>query len=122
MWWRTSKSATAYPVQDVVHARRQTVDVLPVERGDERGVQGSHDLMGDLVAFVLALSDLRVSGLGIAEIHKQLAEHLRGLRHVRGRPVEQFVEVVASWDHLEPWHSALSSVAAARTCRAVDIR
>ena len=41
------------PIDDVVEGGREIADVFTVDRGDERTIEGSEDLMGDLVARVL---------------------------------------------------------------------
>ena len=56
--YRTSVGGGLDAVEDFVDGRRQVVDVLAVERGDERAVQAVDDVVHDLVADVLVLEDL----------------------------------------------------------------
>ena len=81
-------------VDDVVHPDRQTVDVLAVERGDERGVQRSNDLVGDLVTLVLPLQDLGVGTFGIPVVGHELEEQAGGVGQVGGGLLEQVEEAL----------------------------
>jgi hypothetical protein len=75
-------------VYHVVELFGQGVDVLPVKRRDERGVEPLHDGAHQLVPPVLAGGDLLVHG-GIGWIRQQVAQAARTLGHVGGRLVEQ---------------------------------
>ena len=88
-------------IEDVVEARGQAVDVLPVEGRDERGVQGAHDLVGDLVALVLPRLDLRVRGLRVPIVGQELEEELGGVREIRRRLLEEVEEALLPRDDLE---------------------
>src|SRR3954470_16320300 len=69
-------------VDDVVHLRRQRVDVLAVDRGDEGRVQPFDDLVGDPVTLLLCQEDLprEVFALGPGVHH--LVEQLGGANRV----------------------------------------
>src|SRR5881397_2121054 len=76
-------------VEHVVEPRRQIVDVLPVDRRDERGVQPLDDLVGDLVSLVLDFLDGVRLGPRIGEVVDQLVEQRRPLDHVLRLLLEQ---------------------------------
>src|SRR5215218_1268622 len=65
-------------VHDVVERRRQLVDVLPVDRGDEGLVEALDDVVGDPVAVLLADEDLAGELVALREIPQHLLEQCRG--------------------------------------------
>jgi len=72
-------------IDQVVHAGRQIVDVLPVDRRDEGAVQGLHQLVDLDVAAVLDLLDARGEGRAVPPF--AVAEHLfQDQRRVHGAP------------------------------------
>src|SRR6185436_12986139 len=69
-------------IQDVVQPGGEIVDVLAVDRRDERGVQPLDDLVGDDVPGVLDFLDGVGLGAGIREIVELLTQQLGGLDDV----------------------------------------
>ena len=71
-------------VQDVVQPVREAVDVLTVERGDERGVERGHHPVRDLVALVLDVLHTLAERLTPVEVLGELHERARTLRNQPG--------------------------------------
>src|SRR5213594_3515018 len=88
-------------VEHVVEPRRQIVDVLPVDRRDERGVQPLDDLVGDLVSLVLDFLDGVGLGARVGEVVDQLVEQRRALDHVLRLVLEQVEEADFPRDQAE---------------------
>src|SRR5438105_7113491 len=61
-------------VQHVVQPRGQPVDVVAIERGDERRVERGHDAMGDLVALVLEALDSFCASLPVVEVLDEILQ------------------------------------------------
>ena len=74
-------------IDHVVELLRESVDVLPVERRHECGVEPLDDGAHQLVP-TLAGGDLLVPG-GICGIRQQISQSMGALGHVGGRFVEQ---------------------------------
>jgi hypothetical protein len=66
-------------VNHVVELFGERVDVLAIERRDERGVQPAEDRARDDIAFVLAGSDLGVLAGDIGRVDEHLAQPLGAL-------------------------------------------
>ena len=93
-------------VDDVVELLGQGVDVLAVERRDERGVEAPQDVTGQLVAALLAGDDRVDRGAAAGpRLLEQLAEAAAAFGDVRRGGVEQVEELVVGWEQTEP-HSA----------------
>ena len=82
-------------VEDLVHGRHEVVDVLAVDRRDERLVEALDDVVEDLVADVLVLEDRGADRLGVVVVVHELDQQLRRLVEV-GREVREQAEVVAA--------------------------
>jgi hypothetical protein len=92
-------------VDDVVEARRERVDVLPVDGRDERRVQLLDDVVGDEVSLVLDLEDLPDHPLGdLPPVHHFLEQAGPGADVLRGVD-EQLEELLFSWE--KPEHGSL---------------
>ncbi len=94
-----------HEVQHVVEPDREPVDVLPVERGHERGVQALHDRLHDVVAAVFDRPDPLGDRFPLpARRGHQLAQQTDPGHHVVRRVGEQLVE------HIVPGGEAQSHV------------
>src|SRR2546426_3002587 len=91
-------------VQHVVQPGGEVVDVLAVDRRDERGVQPLDDLVGDDVAGVLDLLDRVGLGPGVGEIVELLAQQLGRLDDVLRLLIEQVEEADLTRDQVEHGH------------------
>ena len=74
------------------------MDVLPVERSDERLVQLIHRPMSDIVASVLNLVQFARDGIGVAIVLRQLQQQPGRRNRLRGGPVERFKEIIFLWN------------------------
>jgi hypothetical protein len=79
-------------VEDVVHLRREVIDVLAVERRDERGVQRAHHGVRDLVTDVLAVLDRRGPRLRVVVRSHHRQEQLSGFHDVLRGLLEELEE------------------------------
>jgi len=104
-------------VHDVVDPRRQGVDVLAVEGSDEGRIEVSDDLVGQLVAPVLALADEGVHVLGLFELLAKLQVQLRAFDRVVRRLVEEVEEAGVLREQTDP--HALSPVGRAQSTGAL---
>ena len=68
------------PVDDVVQSRRELVDVLAIERRDERVLEPSRDLLVDLVTALLECLDVGDPGLQAVVLVDHRVEPVGGLR------------------------------------------
>ena len=93
-------------VDDVVEPLGEGVDVLPVERRDERRVQPVEDVAGELVAAALA-GDHGVEPAAL--LVEQLAQSLGALGDVDGRGGEQLEEAIVAREQSEPHENANGS-------------
>ncbi len=98
-------------VHHVVERRRQRVEVLAVERRDERPVQALNGVMGQRVALMLGVTN----DLGSAPIGRLALEHLLELTrrplNLLGRRSVQFEERFFAWDEAEAERHAGESLA-----------
>ena len=86
-------------VDDVVELLGESVDVLAVERGDERRVETSQDLSDQLIA----ASFTGDNGLETAfRPVEQLAQPARAVGHIGRRVVEQREEPIVGRQQTEP--------------------
>ena len=88
-------------VEHVVERRRELVDVLPVERRDERRVERGHDPMRQVVTLVLQVPDPLVLLGGVGQRVDEVRELARSDRDAVGGLLEEVVEEPLSRDHLE---------------------
>ena len=86
-------------VDDVVELLGEGVDVLAIERRDERRVEPPQDLADQLVAAPLAGDDRLETALRPVE---QLAQPAGAVGHVGGRVVEQLEEPIVGRQQTEP--------------------
>ena len=86
-------------VDDVVELLGESVDVLAVERGDERRVETPQDLSDQLVAAPLAGDDGLETAFRPVE---QLAQPASAVGHVGRRVVEQREEPIVGRQQTEP--------------------
>ena len=90
-------------VDDVVELLGQGVDVLTVERRDERGVEAPQDVAGQLVAALFAGDDRIDAGAAARpRLLEQLAQAAAAVGHVGRRGVEQVEEPVVGGEETEP--------------------
>jgi hypothetical protein len=84
-----------HAVHAVVELGRQTVDVLAVERGDERGVHLEHDRVGGLVSSVLDVSYPRRHGLALGALGThQIGQPMGAMDQVVSQRCEKCKEAV----------------------------
>src|SRR5699024_8348196 len=96
-----------HAVHAVVQRGGQVVDVIAVERGDERLVQPPHDRVRAVVGVVLGLLELlRVRGPLGRRGADQLGEQVRPGDQVTGRGGQQVEERHVAWGQAET-HSGL---------------
>jgi hypothetical protein len=88
-------------VHDVVESAGEPVDVLAVERCDERGVEAADDLVGHIVTAVLHV--LQLPGLLVAVVTgvDYLGEQPRTFDEVARRLAEEVVERRVRWQDVE---------------------
>jgi hypothetical protein len=94
-------------VQHVVETAGERVDVLPIDRGDEGGVEAAHDLVGEGVARVLQVLDLLGLSLGVRVVEGQLLERPRRGHDVGGLLLEQIEELL--FPGKQPEHGGILS-------------
>ena len=70
----------------------ELVDLVAVERRDERLVQKLHRLVGDPVGFLLVALDRAAARLELAQVREQRLQLDRGARRELGMGVEQVEE------------------------------
>ena len=111
-------------VDDVVEAADQRDDVLAVERRDERRLDPTTDVVGDLVAVVLASGSLRPAlGLVVGAEHR--LEEARGGDHVRCVGDEQVEEALLAGNQPQPhrqhrWRHVAHATSARSPCPVCD--
>jgi hypothetical protein len=79
-------------VHHIVELRTQGIDVLPVERRDERRVDLLVQVMGDLIAVVLHVGQAIAHRLHVGALQRQLIEQLRARHKILGGPGEEIEE------------------------------
>ena len=86
------------PVQHVVQRRRDVVDVLRIDRGDEGLVQAGENLVNDLVALVLQHADFgggaRQPRIAVAHALQQQPGCFRDDLHLLEK---QVVKLLLAW-------------------------
>src|ERR1700730_2775046 len=93
-------------VQHVVQTARQGVDVLAVDRGDERGIQPADHFVGDGIARVLEITDLLDLGLSARIVERQLLQYSGRRDDMTGLLLEEIEEILVAWQ--EPEHASSS--------------
>jgi hypothetical protein len=83
-------------VHDVVHPRDQAVDVIAVERRDERLVQALHARVGDDVGLVFDFFDARRQGAHVLTALHQPLHFLCSLDRERGVALEEAEEILVA--------------------------
>ena len=100
--YRTKVSADLLDeVQDVVEGADQGVDVLAIERRDERRLQPVADVVADLVAAMLGRADLGRASLGLVVGPEHRLEEPGAAEDVRGVLDEQVEEPHVARDQAE---------------------
>src|SRR5829696_8156689 len=79
-------------VDDVVHLRREAVDVLAVDRRDEGRVEALDDFVGDFVALLLGLEDFEAEAAVVGPAAHHLVEQARRVEGVVARFAEEVEE------------------------------
>ena len=92
-------------VDDVVHLRRQAVDVLAVDRRDEGRVEALDDVVGDPVALLLGLEDLAREAPVVGPGVHHLVEQARGVQRVLARLDEEVEEGAVAGQEGEARHA-----------------
>jgi hypothetical protein len=95
-----------YKIHDVIKRRTQSVDVLPVKRGDEGLVQFRHYGTRYLVAFVLRRFDFRNSFFNFVKIPEKGNQLLGRFVDIVGLFVEKIVKLAIAWDELHAYSSS----------------
>src|SRR5437867_513623 len=88
-------------VEDVVEPAGEIVDVLAIDRRDERRVEALDDLVGDLVGLMLDFLDRVGLGPRVGEVMHQLVQQGRTLDHVLRLLLEQVEEADFSRNQVE---------------------
>ena len=83
-------------VDDVVERRGELVDVLAVDRGDERLVEALDDVVRDPVALLLADQDVARELAVLGELAQHLVEQLRGAQDVAAGLLEEVEELAVA--------------------------
>src|SRR5438105_12303459 len=80
------------------------MDLIEVNRGNERLVERFDGMMRDLIASVLDLFDLLGEGLGILYVAEQLQQQTRPLNAFTGMLLEEVKETVLFRQECPKWH------------------
>lgn len=83
-----------HKIEDIVHARDQLMDLLTINGGNERLVQGFHSVMGNFVTSMFDLFDLLRKRLGILHVLEQLQQETSPLDALTGMLLEEVKETV----------------------------
>ena len=83
-------------VDDVVERGRQLVDVLAVDRGDERLVEALDDVVRDPVAVLLADEDVAGQLVALGEVPQHLLEQAGRAQDVASGLLEQVEELAVA--------------------------
>jgi len=103
-------------VDDVVEGTDQGIDVLAVERCDERRLEPMPDLVADLVAAVLRRPDLRGTGLGLVVRPEHGLEQPGAAEDVRGILDEEIEESNVARDQAKAQGGSSEVVVGAASC------
>ena len=76
-------------IEDVVNGGGQLMDILPVQRRDERPVELRHDLMRNLVAGMLQPLQPRGLGRDVLKIPREVVQRLGRVQQILGGPLKQ---------------------------------
>src|SRR3989338_760485 len=76
-------------IEDVVNGGGQLMDILPVQRRDERPVELRHDLMRNLVAGMLQPLQPRALGRDVLKIPREVVQRLGRVQQILGGPLKQ---------------------------------
>lgn len=79
-------------VEDVVQTGRELVDILAIEGGNEGPVEGTYDLVGQIVPLVLEVLDLPPARRKVRHVGEGLLEEAGGADDRRGLLLEQLIE------------------------------
>ena len=109
-------------VDDVVERGGQLVDVLAVDRGDERLVEALDDVVRDPVAVLLADQDVARELVALGEVAQHLLEQAGGAQDVAAGLLEQVEELAvargedAGEAHRRPCTGSINGQASKRAC------
>src|ERR671936_828966 len=95
-------------VADVVDRAREVVDVVAVERRDERAVEQIDELARDTVSLVLEVLDLAQEIAVRRKLVDEATQELRDPDGVRRRVREEAEELTVLWDERDPRHEGRS--------------